>query len=165
MAGLKVVLVLIPLAPDYRTESTSEGKCSIFGWPKRLGALSFEEDQENFEHPSQAQRGIRCNSIISTPKPAGVVSPKLARILTQKGAVSSPPVWIKGFEPTIKWKPVLDLDSDLSTIATRLTDLFPKASLKSVLDKMETRSRFRFRLVDHRYQVQICSSKQISNPF
>ncbi|GBM98560.1 hypothetical protein AVEN_186097-1 [Araneus ventricosus] len=34
-------------------------------------------------------------------KPAGVVSPKLSRILLEKGAVSPPSAWIKNFEPIV----------------------------------------------------------------
>ncbi|GBN38569.1 hypothetical protein AVEN_132322-1 [Araneus ventricosus] len=39
-------------------------------------------------------------------QPEGVVSPKLSRILSQKGAVSPPPVWIKKFEPTVTQNPM-----------------------------------------------------------
>ncbi|GBN68809.1 hypothetical protein AVEN_13116-1 [Araneus ventricosus] len=39
-------------------------------------------------------------------KPAGVVSPKLSRILLEKGAVSPPPAWIKKFEPTVTQDPM-----------------------------------------------------------
>ncbi|GBN33835.1 hypothetical protein AVEN_94147-1 [Araneus ventricosus] len=39
-------------------------------------------------------------------KPAGVVSPKLSRILLEKGAVSPPPTWIKKFEPIVTQDPM-----------------------------------------------------------
>ncbi|GBM66291.1 hypothetical protein AVEN_239548-1 [Araneus ventricosus] len=42
-------------------------------------------------------KGIEVNKCF---KPAGVFSPKLSRILTQKGAVYPLPAWIKKFEPT-----------------------------------------------------------------
>ncbi|GBN19381.1 hypothetical protein AVEN_59268-1 [Araneus ventricosus] len=43
---------------------------------------------------------------LSYAKPAGVVSPKLSRILPQKGAVSSSPAWLKKFEPTVIQNPM-----------------------------------------------------------
>ncbi|GBN37219.1 hypothetical protein AVEN_63501-1 [Araneus ventricosus] len=39
-------------------------------------------------------------------KPVGEVSPKLSRILSQKGAVFPPPAWIKKFEPTVTQNPM-----------------------------------------------------------
>ncbi|GBO43595.1 hypothetical protein AVEN_27135-1, partial [Araneus ventricosus] len=39
-------------------------------------------------------------------KPAGVVSPKLSRILLEKGAVSPPPAWMKKFEPIVTQDPM-----------------------------------------------------------
>ncbi|GBM24801.1 hypothetical protein AVEN_132328-1 [Araneus ventricosus] len=39
-------------------------------------------------------------------KSAGVVSPKLSRILLEKGAVSPPPAWIKKFEPIVTQDPM-----------------------------------------------------------
>ncbi|GBM06300.1 hypothetical protein AVEN_208983-1 [Araneus ventricosus] len=42
----------------------------------------------------------------NTFTPAGMVSPKLSRILSQKGAVSPPPVWINKFEPTVTQNPM-----------------------------------------------------------
>ncbi|GBL84387.1 hypothetical protein AVEN_117158-1 [Araneus ventricosus] len=39
-------------------------------------------------------------------KPAGVFSPKLSRILPQKGAVSPSPAWLKKFEPTVTQNPM-----------------------------------------------------------
>ncbi|GBO31790.1 hypothetical protein AVEN_152041-1, partial [Araneus ventricosus] len=39
-------------------------------------------------------------------KPAGVVSPKLSRILLEKSAVSPPPAWIKKFEPIVTQDPM-----------------------------------------------------------
>ncbi|GBM09938.1 hypothetical protein AVEN_86820-1 [Araneus ventricosus] len=39
-------------------------------------------------------------------KPAGVVSPKLSRILLEKGAVYPPPAWIKKFEPLVTQDPM-----------------------------------------------------------
>ncbi|GBN61039.1 hypothetical protein AVEN_23853-1 [Araneus ventricosus] len=39
-------------------------------------------------------------------KPAGVASPKLSRILLQKGAVSNPLAWLKKFEPTVTQNPM-----------------------------------------------------------
>ncbi|GBN56009.1 hypothetical protein AVEN_61115-1 [Araneus ventricosus] len=39
-------------------------------------------------------------------KPAGVVSPKLSRILLEKGAVSPPRAWIKKFEPIVTQDPM-----------------------------------------------------------
>ncbi|GBO03708.1 hypothetical protein AVEN_68003-1 [Araneus ventricosus] len=39
-------------------------------------------------------------------KPAGVVSPKLSRILLEKGAVSPPPAWIKKIEPIVTQVPM-----------------------------------------------------------
>ncbi|GBM90842.1 hypothetical protein AVEN_149465-1 [Araneus ventricosus] len=39
-------------------------------------------------------------------KPAGVVSPKLSRLLLEKGAVSPPPAWIKKFEPIVTQDPM-----------------------------------------------------------
>ncbi|GBO15109.1 hypothetical protein AVEN_186977-1 [Araneus ventricosus] len=39
-------------------------------------------------------------------KPAGVFSPKLSRILPQKGAVSPSPAWLKKFEPTVIQNPM-----------------------------------------------------------
>ncbi|GBL92474.1 hypothetical protein AVEN_94240-1 [Araneus ventricosus] len=39
-------------------------------------------------------------------KPVGVVSPKLSRILPQKGAVSPPPAWIKKLEPIATQDPM-----------------------------------------------------------
>ncbi|GBM78947.1 hypothetical protein AVEN_40511-1 [Araneus ventricosus] len=39
-------------------------------------------------------------------KPAVVVSPKLSRILLEKGAVSPPPAWIKKFEPIVTQDPM-----------------------------------------------------------
>ncbi|GBN20858.1 hypothetical protein AVEN_260581-1 [Araneus ventricosus] len=41
----------------------------------------------------------------SLVKPAGVVSPKLSRILLENGAVSPPPAWIKKFEPIVTQDP------------------------------------------------------------
>ncbi|GBM30760.1 hypothetical protein AVEN_30582-1 [Araneus ventricosus] len=46
------------------------------------------------------------NAESSREKPAGVVSPKLSRILLEKGAVSPPPAWIKKFEPTVTQDPM-----------------------------------------------------------
>ncbi|GBN45391.1 hypothetical protein AVEN_237854-1 [Araneus ventricosus] len=45
-------------------------------------------------------------SFLVHAKPAGVFSPKLSRILPQKGAVSSSPAWLKKFEPTVTQKPM-----------------------------------------------------------
>ncbi|GBM86606.1 hypothetical protein AVEN_153035-1 [Araneus ventricosus] len=39
-------------------------------------------------------------------KPAGVFSPKLSRILPQKGAVSPSPAWLKKFESTVTQNPM-----------------------------------------------------------
>ncbi|GBN57326.1 hypothetical protein AVEN_115494-1 [Araneus ventricosus] len=39
-------------------------------------------------------------------EPAGVVSPKISRILLEKGAVSPPPAWIKKFEPVVTQDPM-----------------------------------------------------------
>ncbi|GBM13513.1 hypothetical protein AVEN_82784-1 [Araneus ventricosus] len=39
-------------------------------------------------------------------KPSGVFSPKLSRILPQKGAVSPSPAWLKKFEPTVIQNPM-----------------------------------------------------------
>ncbi|GBO04766.1 hypothetical protein AVEN_210470-1 [Araneus ventricosus] len=39
-------------------------------------------------------------------QPAGVVSPKLSRILLEKNAVSPPPAWIKKFEPIVTQDPM-----------------------------------------------------------
>ncbi|GBN52802.1 hypothetical protein AVEN_79847-1 [Araneus ventricosus] len=39
-------------------------------------------------------------------EPAGVFSPKLSRILPQKGAVSRSPAWLKKFEPTVIQNPM-----------------------------------------------------------
>ncbi|GBN24681.1 hypothetical protein AVEN_59049-1 [Araneus ventricosus] len=39
-------------------------------------------------------------------EPKGVVSPKLSRILLEKDAVSSPPAWIKKFEPIVTQSPM-----------------------------------------------------------
>ncbi|GBN85289.1 hypothetical protein AVEN_36558-1 [Araneus ventricosus] len=39
-------------------------------------------------------------------KPAGVVSPKLSRILPPKGAVSPSAAWLKKFEPTVIQNPI-----------------------------------------------------------
>ncbi|GBM87686.1 hypothetical protein AVEN_1145-1 [Araneus ventricosus] len=39
-------------------------------------------------------------------QPAGVVSPKLSRILLEKDAVSPPPAWIKKFEPIVTQDPM-----------------------------------------------------------
>ncbi|GBL95965.1 hypothetical protein AVEN_227181-1 [Araneus ventricosus] len=39
-------------------------------------------------------------------QPAGLVSPKLSRILLEKGAVSAPPAWIKKFEPIVTQDPL-----------------------------------------------------------
>ncbi|GBL93414.1 hypothetical protein AVEN_219523-1 [Araneus ventricosus] len=39
-------------------------------------------------------------------EPAGVFSPKLSRILLEKGAVSPPPAWIKKFEPIVTQDPM-----------------------------------------------------------
>ncbi|GBM70270.1 hypothetical protein AVEN_63917-1 [Araneus ventricosus] len=44
-------------------------------------------------------------SVLRIP-PAGVVSPKLSRILLEKGAVSSPQAWIKKFEPIVTQDPM-----------------------------------------------------------
>ncbi|GBM07367.1 hypothetical protein AVEN_187901-1 [Araneus ventricosus] len=40
------------------------------------------------------------------PKPAGVFSPKLSRILSQKDTVSPSPAWLKKFEPTVIQNPM-----------------------------------------------------------
>ncbi|GBO24284.1 hypothetical protein AVEN_181450-1 [Araneus ventricosus] len=39
-------------------------------------------------------------------EPAGVFSPKLSRILPQKGAVSPSAAWLKKFEPTVIQNPM-----------------------------------------------------------
>ncbi|GBO37805.1 hypothetical protein AVEN_18986-1 [Araneus ventricosus] len=47
------------------------------------------------------------NNLISHHgKPAGVVSPKLSRILLEKGALSPPPAWIKKFGPIVTQDPM-----------------------------------------------------------
>ncbi|GBM29295.1 hypothetical protein AVEN_106695-1 [Araneus ventricosus] len=43
-------------------------------------------------------------NILSRKKPAGVFSPKLSRILLEKGAV--PPAWINKFEPIVTQDPM-----------------------------------------------------------
>ncbi|GBO30773.1 hypothetical protein AVEN_239732-1 [Araneus ventricosus] len=51
--------------------------------------------------------GYRGNEEADTlAKPAGVVSPKLSRILLEKRAVSPPPAWIKKFEPIVTHDPM-----------------------------------------------------------
>ncbi|GBN65111.1 hypothetical protein AVEN_224609-1 [Araneus ventricosus] len=40
-------------------------------------------------------------------KPAGVVSPKLSRILLEKGAVTPTPAWVKKFEPIETQDPII----------------------------------------------------------
>ncbi|GBO29556.1 hypothetical protein AVEN_58739-1 [Araneus ventricosus] len=42
----------------------------------------------------------------SDEKPAGVFSPKLSRILPQRGAISPSPSWLKKFEPTVIKNPM-----------------------------------------------------------
>ncbi|GBM38140.1 hypothetical protein AVEN_1531-1 [Araneus ventricosus] len=44
--------------------------------------------------------------LLKLEKPAGVVSPKLFRILFEKGAVSPSPAWIKKFEPIVTQDPM-----------------------------------------------------------
>ncbi|GBN95555.1 hypothetical protein AVEN_24657-1 [Araneus ventricosus] len=45
-------------------------------------------------------------SFSSLKEPAGVFSPKLSRILPQKGAVSPSPAWLKKLEPTVTQIPM-----------------------------------------------------------
>ncbi|GBN85475.1 hypothetical protein AVEN_44330-1 [Araneus ventricosus] len=48
----------------------------------------------------------KLTKIVPVFKPAGVVSPKLSRILLDKGAVSPPLAWIKKFEPIVTQDPM-----------------------------------------------------------
>ncbi|GBN39460.1 hypothetical protein AVEN_189151-1 [Araneus ventricosus] len=53
-----------------------------------------------------ATREIREPIRLFLEKPAGVFSPKLSRIIPQKGAVSPSPAWLKKFEPTVTQNPM-----------------------------------------------------------
>ncbi|GBN86143.1 hypothetical protein AVEN_96156-1 [Araneus ventricosus] len=51
-------------------------------------------------------RAWKLTKIVPVFKTAGVVSPKLSRILLEKGAVSPPLAWIKKFEPIVTQDPM-----------------------------------------------------------
>ncbi|GBN05314.1 hypothetical protein AVEN_67892-1 [Araneus ventricosus] len=58
--------------------------------------------------PETMRYSLRWGKLSVFPKvePAGVFSPKLFRILPQKGAISPSPAWLKKFEPTVTQNPM-----------------------------------------------------------
>ncbi|GBM82779.1 hypothetical protein AVEN_10409-1 [Araneus ventricosus] len=82
----------------------------ILSFFKRLVyyACAITEDDSPLCQRCHTRAPANClsNLIIIYKKPAGVVSPKLSRILLEKGAVSPPLAWIKQFEPIVTQDPM-----------------------------------------------------------